>query len=152
MKMGCDVVDLSRVAGALARDGSIFTGRLLNAWEKGWCHRGDLPVPVKVAACLAVKESLIKALGGRPAGFRWTELGLLPAGPEVPGELAALWRELARETGAGAEKGFYHPCRAYRRNAWAAWGTAGEMVVAVVLLDSPPGELQDNKDFILRGR
>lgn len=140
MKIGCDVVDLSRVVRVLARDGSIFTDRLLAGWEKGWCHRGDLPVPVKVAACLAVKESLIKALGGRPAGFSWTDLGLLPAGPEVPGELVALWRELAREMGIGAEKGFFHPCRAYWSKAWAAWGATGEMVVAVALLDqNPPG-------------
>ncbi|HHW42797.1 MAG TPA: 4'-phosphopantetheinyl transferase superfamily protein [Desulfotomaculum sp.] len=134
MKIGCDVVDLPRLARILARDGQLFMDRILTGREAGWCCKGDLPVVEKVAACLAVKESLIKALGGRPAGFHWTDLELLPARPGTPGELVALWRELAREMGINAEKGFFHPCRAYGTKAWAAWGVVEEMVVAVALL------------------
>lgn len=128
------MVDLPRIARILDRDGFVFQRRILTVQEQSWCYQGDLPPVVRVAACLAVKESLIKALGGRPVGFRWPDLEILPIEPApVPEQLTVLWSDLALKTQVSA--GNFHRCRvASGEQAWAAWGTSNKVVVALVIM------------------
>ncbi|MGQ9557824.1 MAG: 4'-phosphopantetheinyl transferase superfamily protein [Desulfurispora sp.] len=135
MRLGCDIVDLPRLNLILQQWETALQARLLTAAEQAWCSWGDLPVLVKVAACLAVKESLIKALGGRQTGFKWTDLELLLPGCPVPVCLVNLVQELVSQVGLAAEKLHTQPCRAYGQRGWAVWGWKEQMVIAAVLLD-----------------
>lgn len=118
----------------MGRDGGSFTRRILTDREEIWCQRSGLPAVNKVAACLAVKESLIKAWGGRPPGFAWKNFELLlPAEDQVPEELAFLWPTLALEM--EITEVHYHRCRVPGSDAaWAVWGSGQAMVVAVAVI------------------
>lgn len=138
MRLGCDIVDLPRLNLIMLEHETALRARLLTAAEQAWCSWGDLPAVVKVAACLAVKESLIKALGGRRAGFQWTDLELLLPGCPVPASLGSLVQELTSQVGIAPEKTYTQPCRAYGQRGWAVWGWKEQMVVAAVLLSNQP--------------
>ncbi|MFI7448386.1 hypothetical protein ACIBQX_12885 [Nonomuraea sp. NPDC049714] len=87
--VGVDIVEVDRIVRAGRRGGGVFDRRLTTAAER------DLgPGP----AAFSVKESLIKAVGGRPPGFAWHDFeaeSRPPAGrgasllEEAAGELAA---------------------------------------------------------------
>ncbi|MEQ3550192.1 phosphopantetheinyl transferase [Pseudonocardia nematodicida] len=73
--VGVDVLEVDRVRRALDRDGTVYTRHVLAAGE----HPLDPDPVLAVAAGVAVKESLVKAVGGRPAGFSWHDFAA--AGP-----------------------------------------------------------------------
>ncbi|GGP17878.1 4'-phosphopantetheinyl transferase superfamily protein [Nonomuraea glycinis] len=87
--MGVDIVEVERIVRAARRGGRVFDRRLTTAAER---ELGPGP------AAFSVKESLIKAVGGRPAGFAWHDFEAAPRPPagwggslleEAAGELAA---------------------------------------------------------------
>jgi holo-[acyl-carrier protein] synthase len=68
--IGVDAVEVARVGRALGRWGRTYLDRLCTAAE-----RATLGSDVTLAAAsVAVKESLIKAVGGRPPRFDWHDL------------------------------------------------------------------------------
>jgi holo-[acyl-carrier protein] synthase len=77
MPVGVDVVSVRRIERDMERWGNTFLERVLTPAEAAWCaseHDG----PTRVAACLAAKESVIKVLGGKPRGFTWRSVELVP--------------------------------------------------------------------------
>lgn len=75
MRVGVDLVVIDRIADDMRRWGPIFIERILTRAEAAWCAEADEPAR-RVAACLAAKESVVKVIGGRPAGFAWPALEL----------------------------------------------------------------------------
>ena len=79
--VGVDVVAVERVADDLRRWGAAFLDRLLTDAEQARCHEQSNDhhdLSVHVAACLAAKEAVVKVLGGRPRGFTWRGVELVP--------------------------------------------------------------------------
>ncbi len=67
MLFGVDLVEVDRVDRAVALSGPVYLGHM-NAPDEPGLH--DNPT-LAVAASVAVKECLVKAVGGRPPGFSW---------------------------------------------------------------------------------
>ncbi|MDG4765629.1 4'-phosphopantetheinyl transferase superfamily protein [Solwaraspora sp. WMMD406] len=65
--VGVDIAEVSRVARAVADLGDSYTRHVMTPAERA--AAGD--DAVAVTASVAMKECLIKAVGGRPAGFSW---------------------------------------------------------------------------------
>ncbi|MFY1699590.1 hypothetical protein [Solwaraspora sp. WMMA2101] len=65
--VGVDMAEVPRVARAVADLGGTYLRHLLTPAER----RAAGVDAVAVTASVAMKESLIKAVGGRPVGFRW---------------------------------------------------------------------------------
>jgi phosphopantetheinyl transferase (holo-ACP synthase) len=79
--VGVDVVAIARIADDVERWGDTLLARVLTPAESAWCaarieHGRDLATGV--AACVAAKEAVIKVLGGRPRGFSWRCVELIP--------------------------------------------------------------------------
>jgi holo-[acyl-carrier protein] synthase len=70
--MGVDIVEVDRIVRAARRGGGVFDRRVTTAVER---ELGPGP------AAFSVKESLIKAVGGRPAGFAWHDFEAEPRPP-----------------------------------------------------------------------
>ncbi len=68
MLFGVDVLDRRRVAAALDRNGAVYTRQVTAADEHTPTGEEE---SLAVAAGVAVKESFVKAVGGRPPGFSW---------------------------------------------------------------------------------
>ncbi|MBF8186919.1 hypothetical protein ITP53_14450 [Nonomuraea sp. K274] len=65
-----DALQPERVARAMSEWGPAYSARICSPAEREeWGSE-----PLGVAACLAVKECLIKALGARPDPFSWHDL------------------------------------------------------------------------------
>lgn len=85
MRVGIDVVSKAHIAADVERWGDLFLRGPLTSDEERWCR--EIPHPAgRLAVCLAVKEAAVKALGGRPPGFHWHDVELLP------------WHEACRST------------------------------------------------------
>lgn len=77
--LGVDIAEVPRVARAVADHGDTYVRHVLTPAERAACgvdttRPGGPAAGVDatlVTACLAMKECLIKAVGGRPAGFSW---------------------------------------------------------------------------------
>ena len=84
--VGVDVLDVARITRAMAYSGDRYAAHVAGPAE------ADLhPDPaLSVAAAVAVKECLVKAVGGRPPGFSWHDFAATdgPA-PDWAGELLA---------------------------------------------------------------
>src|SRR6266498_3158150 len=79
MGIGTDVVDLARLSRQTSLYGSRFGDRVLTPREKRWCN--DCVEPLRrVAICFAIKESVIKARGGRAEPFRWSDIETMEHG------------------------------------------------------------------------
>ncbi|MER5651341.1 4'-phosphopantetheinyl transferase superfamily protein, partial [Streptosporangium sp. NPDC002524] len=87
--LGVDIVESGRLARAADRGGELLARHVATAAER---HLGTGRV------AFSVKESLIKAVGGRPPGFTWHDFEAVAAPPapwtgalldEAAGELAA---------------------------------------------------------------
>jgi phosphopantetheinyl transferase (holo-ACP synthase) len=79
--VGADIVAIDRIAGDVQRWGDTFLARLLTPAETAWCTTADPlrpDVATNVAACLAAKEAVVKVLCGRPRGFTWHSVELVP--------------------------------------------------------------------------
>ncbi|GAA3829089.1 hypothetical protein GCM10022226_57390 [Sphaerisporangium flaviroseum] len=70
--IGVDIVDADRLARAGDRGGALFRRHLTTSAER------DL---VADDAVFSVKESFIKAVGGRPPGFSWHDFEARPERP-----------------------------------------------------------------------
>jgi len=66
LSVGVDIIEIARIARALARFGERFLQRVYTAAEIAYC-RGQ---PARLAARLAAKEAVAKALG---VGILWRE-------------------------------------------------------------------------------
>lgn len=120
--IGVDIVDLARISRSLQRRPGALAARLLTDAERDWVDAGE-PV-IRLAACLALKEAAIKALGGRPAGFAWTVIARAETAP-ADSTTASLWQATLGDLGAGDVE-----CAAIG-GAPAAWGIDGDTVVAL---------------------
>jgi phosphopantetheinyl transferase (holo-ACP synthase) len=96
---------------------------VLDDVERDWMAAGD--AVTRLAACFALKEAAIKALGARPRPFSWTSLRSRPTA-DGPPWMASILADL----GAG------EAVWASVNDAPAAWGLAGDAVVAVVAVVS----------------
>ncbi len=72
--VGVDVIEIERVAAALARFGERFLRRVYTAEEAAFC-RGRVH---ELAARFAAKEAVMKALGTGAKGVAWREIEVLP--------------------------------------------------------------------------
>jgi holo-[acyl-carrier protein] synthase len=75
--IGMDIVEVERIARAIARHGEIFLSRLFTTAERDYCAAQKNP-PLHFAARFAAKEAVSKALGtgiGGDAG--WLELEII---------------------------------------------------------------------------
>lgn len=71
--IGIDLVELSRMAGALSRHGERLVTRICTPRETEWVGRGDDPV-IRLASVFGVKEAVMKALGTGMRGVGWKEI------------------------------------------------------------------------------
>ena len=101
--VGVDLVEVSRVRQMLAEKGAHVFDRLLTADEARYCRSKSDPAE-SVAARLAAKEAVYKALQGSPGarGIGWREIEVVrdeDGRPEVV--LAGLAAERAAALGVG---------------------------------------------------
>ncbi|MEV6032052.1 hypothetical protein AB0L65_12930 [Nonomuraea sp. NPDC052116] len=127
--MGIDALRTERVERALSRWGAAYSGRICAPAERAEWAAG----PVRVAACLAVKECLIKAVGGRPHPFDWHALRV---GGPAGGAAAALVAEAGRALGTALGVTRFHStaCAVGSRSGAALWGEHADLIVAVAVL------------------
>ena len=60
--IGCDIIEIERIAQTLERHGPSFLAKTLTAQEQAYCLKHRLPAP-HVAGRFAAKEAVAKALG-----------------------------------------------------------------------------------------
>jgi holo-[acyl-carrier protein] synthase len=72
--IGVDVLEAARVERLLARYGRRMHRTIATPAETAWVGSSAL----RMAGLFAVKEAVIKALGGRGQGFRWTDIVVVP--------------------------------------------------------------------------
>ncbi len=93
--IGVDICDVGRMERALARHPTM-AARVFTPEEVAYCERGGRP-PECFAGRFAVREAVIKALGGYP-GKRWKDISVSRAASGAPGIV------LAGEAKARAER------------------------------------------------
>lgn len=71
---GIDLVDVSRLRLAVARCGAPLLARIFDPDERRACADGA--IAAVTAGVFGVKESVIKAMGGLPAGGRLADIGV----------------------------------------------------------------------------
>lgn len=152
--VGVDALEIARVRGAVVRNGPVYAARICSAAERGPLAPGALGL----AARLAVKECLIKAIGGRPPAFDWHDLQVLAPGdgdPVAPVVTAPVVTALAAALGSAfratggpvlghrAAVRLSGPCATAAAAALhdpddvaagAAWGHDGVLLVAVAVV------------------
>lgn len=97
--VGVDLIEIARVAEALARWGERFLRRVYTAREVAFC-RGRVP---ELAARFAAKEAVSKALGTGMWGVAWREIEVLPDGRGRPNiHLHGRARQRAQTLGLGS--------------------------------------------------
>ncbi|MFI7585840.1 4'-phosphopantetheinyl transferase superfamily protein [Spongisporangium articulatum] len=112
--LGVDVTEVGRVAELIDRYGAAAVRRVCDDAEIG---RVGLE-PARLAAVFALKESAIKAMGGRPAGFRWQSIGTADAPAHaVPAEARRLLDDFVRDVGAGSQLAVEVSCTLAGRSA-----------------------------------
>lgn len=101
MRLGFDLVQVSQVADSIRHFGDAYLHRLFTQGELDYAHRGQGVVCAeRLAARLAAKEAVIKALRLAEAGIGWREIEVrkLPDG-DCDLLLHGRTAELAREMG-----------------------------------------------------
>lgn len=98
MRVGIDIIEISRVEAVVARRGERFLHRIYTDRELELCHdRGEA-----LAACFSAKEAVMKVLGMGAKDIGWREIEILAdqrGAPEV--HLTGRARERAAELGLG---------------------------------------------------
>ena len=164
MLFGVDVVDVARVTRAMSYSGPAYTRHVASPAER------DLHADpgLATAAAVAVKECLVKAVGGRPRGFSWHDFeacGEVPlpgaewadpllaaAVPEVEAATRVSMTERCVYSVLGAS-GSAALARLTERSAapgdsatvvgMARWGFRGDLIVALaILITMPRGALR----------
>ena len=74
IRVGFDLVQISRIAESLHQFGDRFTQRLFTANELDYAHRSEGLCTERLAARFAAKEATIKALALGEQGIGWREL------------------------------------------------------------------------------
>lgn len=84
LRCGIDLIRISRIAGALSRQGERFAKRIYDATELADCGWPEKPRADSLAVRFAAKEAVAKALGTGigPYGVRWTDIRVV----RVPGD------------------------------------------------------------------
>jgi holo-[acyl-carrier protein] synthase len=98
LRVGVDIVEVERIAGAVARWGDRFLRRVFTPEELAYCQ-GNIP---SLAARWAAKEAVVKALetGAWREGIRWTDVEVLREGEGPPRvRLHGAARQRAEEMG-----------------------------------------------------
>jgi holo-[acyl-carrier protein] synthase len=99
VRVGMDMIEIDRVARALARHGERFAERVFTEAERAYCLSRANPAQ-HFAARFAGKEAIGKALGVG-VHFTWREIEI--AGRPKPGvELSGRTAQWAQRVGAGA--------------------------------------------------
>nr|PZN42139.1 MAG: hypothetical protein DIU70_05590 [Bacillota bacterium] len=119
--VGVDIVELSRIRRAVRRSGAGFLNRVMGPAERLAAHRRGLEDAVAVAACLTVKEAVIKALGGLPRGTSLQEICVLLDRSGVRLEFRGALARLMAQRGL--------------QRAWAACDWQGDLALATVVLE-----------------
>jgi len=81
-RIGVDIIEISRIDGALGRFGDRFLQRIYTGPEIALCKDR----PNRLAARFAAKEAVMKALGTGVSGVSWREIEVLsnPSGePQI---------------------------------------------------------------------
>lgn len=99
MRVGFDLVQISRLAESVRSFGRAFTDRLFTPDELAYAQQGCDMSSQRLAARFAAKEALIKALRLSEAGVNWREIEVLklPDGDcslVLHGHVAALARQM----------------------------------------------------------
>jgi phosphopantetheinyl transferase (holo-ACP synthase) len=104
---GVDAVAVARVRDMLPAYGDRFARRLATPAEAEWAGESA----ERLATLLAVKESAVKCLAGRPPRFRWqaVELEAEAGSPTVSGAVATAFEAFA--TGIELQDGTDVACR-----------------------------------------
>jgi phosphopantetheinyl transferase (holo-ACP synthase) len=88
---GIDLIDSRRVVADLDRWGLRCFDSVLTSREVEWLDHSD-DAAFDIAAVLGVKEATVKAIGGRPSGFGWQQIEVVPRrqgrAARSPGQLA----------------------------------------------------------------
>lgn len=136
-RIGVDIVDLARIEQVVRRWGPRFEERVLGENEAKWC-RGNYTA---VAACFAVKEAAIKAIGFRPRGFRWSRFELLEEADATPADPngAAIAKALTREA-AGNPVHCGRWAFDMAQMGPAIWAQNGHCLIAVAAFDNIIGQ------------
>lgn len=74
LRVGFDLVQISRIAGSIEQFGNRFTHRLFTQGERDYAHSGEGLYAERLAARFAAKEATIKALRLSEAGIGWREI------------------------------------------------------------------------------
>lgn len=80
--IGCDIIEIERIAQVLERHGPSFLAKTFTAQEQAYCLKHKLPAP-HLAGRFAAKEAVAKALGcgfGADLAFLDVEIVLEPSG------------------------------------------------------------------------
>ena len=82
--IGIDVVEVERIAAAIARHGEAFLARLFTPAERSYCEAKKQPA-IHYAARFAAKEAVAKSLGtGIGAQANWLDLEIAHAPGGAP--------------------------------------------------------------------
>jgi len=103
--IGIDVVEVDRIADALARHGEPFVARIFTPGERAYCEAQKRPA-LHFAARFAAKEAIAKAFGtgiGKDLGWLDMEIVRRPSG-EPAVELTGTGKAYAAATGIAEVK------------------------------------------------
>lgn len=103
MRVGLDLVQISRIAESLERFGAAFERKLFTPDELAYARAGRGLAAQRLAARFAAKEAVIKALQFSEAGIGWREIEVRRAADgDCQVCLHGRARELAAQRGAAA--------------------------------------------------
>ncbi len=97
VRCGIDLVDICRVAAGIERFGERFLQRFFTPGERADCEDR----PGRLAARLAAKEAVAKALGTGIGAVRWRDIEVRCAGPDGRPELHLHGAAAASASGLG---------------------------------------------------
>jgi holo-[acyl-carrier protein] synthase len=74
IRVGVDLVSVSRVAESLSRFGERFAARLFTDGERAYAAQAPALTAERLAARFAAKEAVVKALGLSETGASWRDI------------------------------------------------------------------------------
>ena len=74
LRVGIDLVQVSRIAESLDRFGERFLNRVFTAGEIAYAKSAPAQTAQRLAARFAAKEAAMKALGPTDEGFQWLDI------------------------------------------------------------------------------
>lgn len=80
LRCGVDLIETARIRAGVARFGDRFLNRFFTPAERAACADH----PVRLAARLAAKEAVAKALGTGIGAVSWREIEVLPGASDRP--------------------------------------------------------------------